>query len=502
MSAIRSVVVAGSGPVAWISAAGLLRAFAQRKLDVCVVNTGGSRGQGIGRWTLPSQRGMHALLGIAEPHFVQHTGATYKLASEHLGWQGEGSRYLHAHGTIGTEIGGTPFYKFLQSESLAGRSSIPEAFSVAGAAARLGRFARPMGEANALTASFTYGFHLEEQAYVQYLRAHALRLGVREAPASFAEVLRQENGDIQGLRLTDGTTVSADYFIDCSGPEARLIEQATTSDREDWSAWLPCDRMWSALSPAEAQPAPVTQTVAAADGWFWRAPLAQATMVGHVFSSRFTDEAGALAALQAIAPALRSEPVLTKFPAGRRRKFWHRNCVALGDAAVELEPLAGAGLHIAQIGLGTLIELFPLTRDSSIEADEYNRLMAEQADALRDFTLAHYLAGPARPGAFWAASRATAAPARLAERLDLYSASGRINLLDHESFEETDWAWLLVGSGCRPQAIELQIRLRLEKLSSQEVNALRTYVQQVANSMPRHIDFVRHQASSAARSGV
>ena len=89
MSAIRSVVVAGSGPVAWISAAGLLRAFAQRKLDVCVVNTGGSRGQGVGRWTLPSQRGMHALLGIAEPHFVQHTGATYKLASEHLGWQGE-----------------------------------------------------------------------------------------------------------------------------------------------------------------------------------------------------------------------------------------------------------------------------------------------------------------------------------------------------------------------------------------------------------------------------
>ncbi len=76
----------------------------------------------VGRWTLPSQRGMHALLGIAEPHFMQRTGATFKLATEHLGWQGEGSRFLHAHGEIGTEIGGTPFYKFLQSEALAGRS--------------------------------------------------------------------------------------------------------------------------------------------------------------------------------------------------------------------------------------------------------------------------------------------------------------------------------------------------------------------------------------------
>jgi tryptophan 7-halogenase len=502
MSEINSVIVAGSGPIAWICAAALLRANRQRALAVVVVDTGPGRDAPVGRWTLPSQRGMHALLGIAEPHFVQHTGATYKLATEHLGWQGAGSRFLHAHGDIGTELGGAPFYKFLQSEALAGRASPPEAFSVAGAAARLGKFARPMGEGRVLTATFTYGYHLEEQAYVRYLRAHALRLGVREASAPLADVLRLESGDIQGLRLTDGTTVSADYFIDCSGPEARLIGQAGAGDREDWSAWLPSDRMWSGFGPAAPDPAPVTQTVATSEGWSWRAPLAQATMVGHVFSSRFTDEARAFAALQASEPALRSEPVLTRFSAGRRRKFWQRNCVALGASAVELEPLAGASLHIAQIGLGTLIELFPLTRASTVEADEYNRLMAEHADALRDFTLAHYRAGPAQPGGFWAATRATSAPARLADKLEHYAASGRINLLDHESFEETDWAWLLLGSGCRPAALELQIRLRLEKLSLQEVNALRMHVQQLAASMPRHIDFVRHQASLAARAGT
>ncbi len=502
MSEIRNIIVAGSGPIAWISAAALLRANRQRPLAVLVVDTGSGTDAPVGRWTVPSQRGMHALLGIAEPHFVQHTGATYKLATEHVDWQGAGSRYLHAHGEIGAEIGGAPFYKFLQSESLAGRTNRPEAFSVAGAAARLGRFARPMGKGRALTASFTYGFHLEEQVYARYLRAHALSLGVREASAPFAEVLRLETGDIQALRLTDGTTVSADFFVDCSGPQARLIGPAVPGDREDWSAWLPCDRMWSGIGPALADPAPLTQTMAVSEGWSWLAPLAQATMVGHVFSSRFTDDAKARAALQAIKPALSSDPVLTKFSAGRRRKFWQRNCVALGDSAVELEPLAGAGLHIAQIGLGTLIELFPLTLDCAIEAAEYNRLMAEHADALRDFTLAHYRAGPPRSGEFWAATRAVPAPACLADKLDLYAASGRINLLDHESFEETDWAWLLLGSGCRAEAIELQIRLRLDKVSSYEVNALRTQVQQVAESMPRHIDFVRHQASSKPRVGT
>ena len=33
------------------------------------------------------------------------------------------------------------------------------------------------------------------------------------------------------------------------------------------------------------------------------------------------------------------------------------------------------------------------------------------------------------------------------DKLDLFGANGRINLLDLESFEEVDWAWLLLGAG-------------------------------------------------------
>jgi tryptophan halogenase len=499
MNGIRSVVVAGAGPVAWITAAALLRAFRDHPPSVTVVDTGATRDARVGRWTLPSQRGMHGLLGIAEPHFMQHTGATFKLATEHQGWQGEGSRFLHAHGEIGIDLAGTPFYKFVQSEVLAGRPERPDTFSVAANAARLGRFARPMGDAGKLTSSFTYAFHVGEAAYTSYLRAHALRLGAREASALLVDVKVNEAFAIESLELADGSSVSGDYFIDCSGPEARLIGRIATSAREDWSAWLPCDGMWSAAGPALTEPAAITQTSAASAGWMWRAPLAQSSMVGHVFCSRFQDAAAARAALQSFEPGLRGEAMFTQFASGRRRSFWERNCVSIGAAAVELEPLAGADLHLAQIGIATLIELFPRDRHSSVEAVEYNRLMAEYADALRDFTLAHYRAGMPRAGDFWNATRAADLPARLAAKLEIYSAIGRIDLLDHESFEETDWAWLLMGSGAKPDSIELQIRLRLAKLAGQEVMALRTHVQQVAASMPRHVDFLRHQASAIAR---
>ena len=493
---IRKIVVAGSGSVAWTAAAGLSRAMRKRAVEISIVATEPD-GAVAGCWTLPSQRGMHSLLGVNEPHFIHHTGSTFKLASEHRGWQGEGSSYLHAHGEIGADFDGLPYYKYLLSEALAGRPARAESFSVAGSAARLAKFARPMGEG--LTASFTYGFHIEELPYAQYLRTHAQRLGVREYPAALAEVVLAENGNIEALRLADGTRVDADLFIDCSGAAARLMRQVSSNERDDWSAWLPCDRMLSGTGPALRDQAPVTQTVAIQAGWLWRAPLAERSMVGHVYSSAFLDDEAARAALAAFEPGLRGEPVMSRFSSGRRRDSWVRNCVALGAAAVELEPLAGAGLHLAQLGLATLIELFPLNRESSIEVREFNRLMGENADALRDFTIAHYRAGRAPAGDFWSATRAAASPANLAHKLDLFAASGRINLLDHETFEEIDWAWVLLGAGCVPAAIELQTRQRLAKLKPQDISALSARVQQVAASMPPHAEFVRRQSSQAVR---
>jgi tryptophan halogenase len=499
-AAIRNVVVAGSGPLAWIAATGLLRALRHLRLDVCVVGTGSASDARIGHWLLPSQRGMHALLGIAEPHFIHHTQATFKLATEHMGWQGGSSRFLHAHGDIGIEIAGTPFYRLMQLEALAGRAERPETFSLAGTAARLGKFARPMGEGKALTASFTYGYHVADAPYTQYLRAHALRLGVRESGPPLADVMLSEKGAVQALRLEDGSVLAADYFVDCSGPAAKLLSRLDAGEREDWSASLPCNRMLSALAPAVNEAPPLTQTQAATAGWLWRAPLSQASMVGYVYCNRFEDEASARATLSSWAPTASGEARLARMSSGRRRRFWVRNCVALGSAACELEPLAGADLHLAQVGLATFIELFPRDPASSIEAAEYDRIMAEHADSLRDFTLAHYHAGAARSGEFWAAVRAATLPDRLVDRLDLYAASGRINLLDHEIFEEIDWAWLLMGCGRIPAAAELQIRQLGAKLGREEVGAMRTQVQRVAESMPPHMEFVRRQVTLAARS--
>jgi tryptophan 7-halogenase len=494
--AIQRVVIAGGTPVAWLAAAALRRAFRHRDLHVTVIDSGGGKDAPAGRWTLPSQRGMHGLVGINERDLMRRTGATFKLASEHLGWHGAGSGFLHAHGDIGSDLGATPFYKYLLLQAITGRPENPEHYSLAAVAARLGRFARPMGSDAELTSSFTYAFHLDESSYIAYLREHAARLGVHRIAGDIVDVARAESGNLDALTVASGERIAGDYFIDCTGADAPVMNKIARGGRDDWTPWLPCDRMISALTPPLADAAPLTRITATDAGWLWRAPLAQAALAGYVFSSAHLEERAALVQLEQSVPGLQVS-ALNRFASGRRQKFWERNCIALGTAAVELEPLAGADLHLALLGIGTLLELFPLDTHSQVESVEYNRIMGEHADALRDFTIAHYRAGRARPGEFWDATRSVPPPPSLAAKLDLYSANGRIVLADHESFEETDWAWLLMGAGRYPDSIEAQIQTRLEKITLAELAPLRARIQQLAASMPPHIEYVRRQSEQA-----
>jgi tryptophan halogenase len=494
---VTQVVIVGGGSTAWLVAAGLRRAFGKRGIEVAVADTGIGMNAPAAHWTLASQRAMHSLLGVQESDLLRRTDATFKLGIEHSGWQGADSRFVHAHGELGTDLAGTPFYKYLLMQAMAGKAENPEVYSVAAMAARHGRFARPMGADRELTSSFTYGFHLDEAAYAAFLRDHALKLGVRRHDGPLAGVDHLEAGAIRALRLGNGETLAGELFVDCSGSDGLLMNRLSTA-REDWSKWLPADRLMTTRAPAMAAPPAMTRTFATDAGWMWHLPQAHSSLVGHVYSSQFTRDQAAFEELSGAAPGLQAPPRISSFAAGRLQSFWLHNCVALGQAAMQLEPLAGAELHFAQLGLGTLIELFPLRSPSAVEAAEFNRVMAEQADALRDFTIAHYRLGPQRPGAFWAAARALPPPDRLAHRLELFAASGRINMMDFETFEEVDWAWLLLGAKVIPQALELQIRTRLENLNPQQITALRTHVERLVASMPRHGEYVARSSGQGS----
>ena len=490
MSAPRHIAILGDGgPVAWLAALALRRAFKHLDLDIAIVEEAGVHRAGC--VALPSLRSLHALCGVDERAFVRATGAGFRLGSVYSGWNRDGGDFLHVHGEIGASLGSVPFYKHLIHRRLrAGRTDRPEAYSLAAMAAQAGRFARPSADPRSPFAHYAYGYHLDLPAYSAHLRGLGQRHGVRRHDDDlFDAAARTPDGDVEALVLRSGERVGADLFLDCSGAEAKLIGQLTPDNFDDWSPWLACDSLATSKIACAGAASVLTQVSAADAGWLWRADAQDGSVVGYAFASAFVDEPRAARALEATFGASEISFAKTAKP-GRRRFPWARNCVALGAAAVSMEPLGGIDLHLAQVGISNLVSLFPLSGNTAVEAAEYSRLMAEYADGALDFVLAHYRAAPTREGAFWSEMHRNPAPARLQHKLDLFGANGRVTLLDFETFEEVDWAWLLLGRGLWPETLEPHVRLLLEKVSLDQGDLLSESLRRSALTMPMHDEYL------------
>lgn len=494
----KVAVIVGAGPAAWITAIALKRAFQHIPLDVTVIEHGDAPQRGAVISTLPSIRQLHRLIGLDERAFVTETGAAFKIAARHDGWAGEGASFIHPYGEIGVDLQSVHFYKYLAKQAMGGRAPPVEAFSLAAAAARADRFGRPMQDPKSVFGSYTYAFHVDAFAYAALLRTHALKQAVKAAAGHVKDVSIAADGAIEALVLEDGSRIAGDVFVDCSGSEALLMRRMAP-EVEDWSGWFSCDRMLQARASENKSLPPYTLTKATRAGWMSRAPLQHSEGAAYVYSSIHLRDDAALHDLGAFVGGDLADAAATPLRQQRRRRFWVKNCVAIGGAALALEPLASTELQVVQLGLSNLVNLFPLSYDQSVEAAEFDRVMGEHAAGLRDFVLAQY-----RLSAHPLAKEADAPlPDRLQYKLDTFMGSGHILVFDFETFEETDWAALLLGLGCAPTGMGLHFRLHLDALDPRMLEHLSNSIRGAAQSMPPQREYLmRSKLMSAAGDGA
>jgi tryptophan halogenase len=436
--AVRDLVVVGGGLAGWYCAARLCHAMRGRRVRVRVVHAAprGAEPDALDVFcasTLPTLALGHAELGIEERDFMRACEATFKLATEYRGFGDAGRSYLWPFGEFGASLEGAGFHQWLIRLMQSGRDLDVDEFSVPAIAARLGRFAHPSPDERSVLSTYEYGYHLDTKAYTRLLRAAALRLGAEAVDEDLATVVGDAQR-IESLTLGDGTRLRGDFYVDCTGPRAALLAGALGTPFESWATWLPCSGALHLRGKALDTVPPYTRVTAQPGGWLLQVPLRTSVDQLLVFDRQRIDARAAARA------AGSGEPTELQFTNGRLRESWRGNCVAVGAAAGVLEPLAGTALRLVDEGITRLVALFPDGGDNTRLAAEYNRTLAAVYGGARDFVLLRYLHR----------ARHLPVPDSMARRVEQFRYRGRVVLLDHEWFDETDWACSWLGQGERP----------------------------------------------------
>jgi tryptophan halogenase len=185
-----------------------------------------------------------------------------------------------------------------------------------------------------------------------------------------------------------------------------------------------------------------------------------------------------------------SDPKILRFTAGKRRLGWVKNCLAVGLSSGFLEPLESTSIHLIQVAIMKLLELFPHREVNPVLVDQYNREMDTLYDHVRDFIIAHYKVTERDDTPFWQYCRNMAIPDSLSAKLDLFEERGETRFVQGDLFSETSWFAVLYGQGITPQSYhpiadtmpEDELRLTMAKI--------RGAIKQRVDLLPTHAEFI------------
>ena len=459
---VRSVAVLGRGVVAWSAAA----AFAARLKGVRVTviedpAAPPSLADLVGTAT-PSIDDFHDDIRVDERALLRGVDGVFRLGARFTGWT-HGAAYLHCHGEHGQVLAGAPFHQhWLRLGDEAGAF---DGYSPACVLACAGRFAPPVADEASPLSRFGYGLTLNPAQYADWLRGYALHLGVACARGPGVATLDAETGRVRALALPGGGGIEADLYVDADGALADRVD----ARREDWSRWLPASRIAVARGPAPTEPSLVDEVTANATGWSMTIPLRAASTTLIVSAN---DIAGT-----------------HRFTQGRRTSPWAGNVVAIGDAALTLEPLDGLALHIAHAQVDRIVATLPDRDFAPGEIADYNRQAGDEADRLRDFlALRHALND--RPEPMWRDLAQTEPPASLAHDLRLFRARGYLPIHDGESFTPDSWLSVLIGQGVRPRRVDPVADELPRDIALARLNTMRGAIVRAAQTVPTHRQYL------------
>lgn len=489
---INNIVIVGGGSAGWMTAAMLSKQL-ESKVNITLIESDSIGTIGVGEATIPPIKTFNRMLGINENDFLKRCNGSIKLGINFENWPQQNHQYFHPFGRFAVDFDYMPFAYFWNKHRAAGGNKPLQDYASAWHLAKHNKFSLPSKDAKSLFSGFDYAYHFDAGLYANYLRTYSEKRGVKRQEGKVIKVdTHASNGFISSVTLASGQKIAGEFFIDCSGINALLIDKTLGVKFIDWSKNLLCNRAIAVQTSHVKAIKPYTRSIAKESGWQWRIPLQTRMGNGSVHCSDFIDEQTAIDELvTSVDGELLTEPRVINFNVGRREKFWHKNCVAIGLSAGFLEPLESTSLHLIQRAIMRLVYLFPNKQCDEINTKLYNQQTLDEYEHIRDFIILHYKATKRDDSEFWRYCQNMTIPDSLQHQIDLFSTHGHLDINAKDLFKQDNWLAVLTGQGILPKHVAPIMAYKQQIDLPRTMSSFYDMMDKTVKGLPSHEDYLK-----------
>ena len=508
--AITKIIIVGGGTAGWLSALYLTTFLnyksdpAKPKCKISLIESSDIPSVGVGEATIQNIRDTFQALDLDETEWMTKCNATFKMAVKFVNWAGNNDVFWHPFSGL-PEINGIDLYHYLIEKKLNQDSNFDLKNSLIHLSLYLDQKSPKLGIEKDYESPIDYGYHLDAGLLAIYLKEKAISRGVEHIIAQVKDAKLNNQGLIQSLILDNSQEIEAELFIDCSGFQGYLINQVLNEPFDSYKDSLPCDRA-VAISIASNDEKeginPYTTATAMNSGWSWHTPLFGRSGNGYVYSSQYLKPEEAEQELRDfLGEKFYDSPAKhLQMRVGKTRNTWVKNCISIGLSSGFVEPLESTGIYLIEVGLKTLLNYFPDCSFNSFFRDQYNHIMTQYYEEIRDFIVLHYCLSPREDTSFWKSNKYQKyIPDSLKEKLSYFRfmPPNKDEFEPNLLFSEFSYFCILSGKHHLPEK-SLPIFNYLDtKEADSALAKLNNETQEIRSILPSHYEYLKelHQGS-------
>jgi len=506
----NSICIVGGGSSGWMLATALIK---HTNAKVTLIASPSIKTVGVGESTIPGVSDfIKNYLGFEEASWMPFCNASYKASIKFNDFKFKGHTAYHPFWTD-EEYSEFSSYNWAIKNALDPKNSdILEYYYTMFNSCSMSRDLKFDKVPN-----FHYAYHMDADKFGEYCKEQC-KTSVQYVQKNIVKVRTKETS-IYEVELDDGSLITSDLYIDCSGFSSLLLSKALGEPFEEVSnQTLLNNKALTARVPyiestKSIELEPYTDCTALTNGWAWNIPLWNRVGTGYVYSDTFINDEEAKIEfkeyLEARFGAARIKDLEIEGPinikVGRYTRSWVNNCVAMGLSSGFLEPLESTGLALLVKQIKTLIKYIGNGNYSPLDMQMYNNISKRGFNEVLDFVSMHYSSTLRDDSKYWKYIQdSSIVPNSLTDSLYLQGSEEAFRTLQH--FPKKSWEALTIGFGVHnpftgsdtltykgalvSQASEEQKKAILKNVS-EYVQMLRTYAERKSDIMPIHYKYLK-----------